>query len=758
MSRRWLLIPLVCSALTLCACSSLPQPRDSLPTDTPAPASNPVSRAEPADVLREFVRAWNSEDFEAMHRLIAGRSRELFPRQIFINRYTQAHSEMSFAGVSHRLGAVSYQGTTAILDYDINIESPTFGRIQDPGRRMRMVDEGGWKIAWSTMDIFDALSSRARLRADTQFPIRADILDRESQPLAEEAGTIISLYVSQNAIGDLDDCLATLAVVTRQQINTLRNIFANYLAETLFHIAEIDPETYQRYRDDLAFDCGIASEAEDVRKVFQYRGRRYVGHGIATHVVGYIGAIPSEQLQYWVARGYQATDLVGRAGIEFAFEETLAGKPQRSLLIVAQGSDVLRELATSPGAAPNTVTLTIDRGLQAIMAGAIADAFNQSLLNWGGISLGGAIVALDVNSGEVLALASYPSFDPHIFHPNTRYNVADRTARLNRDVRAPFTNKALAEQYTPGSVYKIVTLLAAASDPDIWDPGEDFFCDIRWEGQVNYGDAIPVRYDWRLLENLPPSGWVDMSRALATSCNPFFWEVGARMYQKDPDMQSRYAEQLGFGSATGLQHLGNEAAGDVAYPQSGESTEAINNAIGQGNVTVSALQMAAATAAIANGGSLWQPYVVSHIGGLGRSDYQLVQQKTLKRQLDLDEAALAIVRQGMCDVTSVENVGTAWFVFDDAPYELCGKTGTAQTAGQPHAWFVAYYPAQDPQIAFAGVMTNSREGSEVVAPLIRRILDDYLGLRRAPYPEWWGNQYVALPSQAEALADYDPEA
>ena len=511
-------------------------------------------------------------------------------------------------------------------------------------------------------------------------------------------------------------------------------------------------------RDSLESDCGIFSTDDGFSNVLSYRARRFYGHGIATHIVGYVGPIPSEQLQFWQSRGYLESDLVGRAGIEYAYEEILAGKPQRTLRIVAQGGQVIRELTTSEGQAPQPVTLTIDRDLQEITAQTMADAVNRSRTNWGGISLGGAIVALDINSGEVLAMASYPSFDPHIFNPDTRYNVANQTARLNRDTRNPFTNKAIAEQYAPGSVYKIVTLLAAASEEGIWDHAEQFNCEIEWYGQERYGDARLVRYDWRLLENLKATGLVTMSGALSTSCNPFFWEMGARLFERDPNLQATYAEMLGLGNSTGINGLGIEAAGDVARPTiTEEPTEAINNAVGQGNVSVTALQMAQVTAVIANGGTLWQPYIVDHIGMPGAPGYQLVNQPTVIRQLELDEEALQIVRRGMCDVTTIEDFGTAWFVFQDAPYTVCGKTGTAETAGQPNAWFVAYYPADDPQIAFAGVMANSREGSEVVAPMIRRILDDYLGVYRYPFPAWWQDPFHPLPSQDQALAVYDPE-
>ncbi|MDE2859521.1 MAG: penicillin-binding transpeptidase domain-containing protein [Chloroflexota bacterium] len=740
---------LLIGLFALGACDSILLERNSILTATAPPAVLETSSVDPADVLREFIDGWNDEDYESMYRLIAGRSRELYPRQVFINRYTEAHSVISFAGVTLARSQVTYQGSTAVVDYDIVIESPTFGHIRDRRRAMRLVDEGGWKIAWSQMDIFDGMSARARLEEETSYAQRENIYDRAGLPLAEQGAMVDSLYVVQQDMNNIDDCLNTLAVVTRQQVNTMRNIFAGYLPETLFHIAEIDPERYETYRASLELDCGVTT-------VSRYRTRRYYGHGIATHIVGYIGRIPAELLDFWQARGRDESALVGRAGIEFSYENILGGEPNRRLQIVERGVTVVRSLGESTGVAPQPVTLTIDRDLQESIAQTLSDAVNYAASNWGGITLGGAIVALDVNSGEVLAMASYPSFDPHIFNPDTQYDVPDRTARLNRDTRSPFTNKAIAEQYTPGSVYKIVTLLAAASEGVLPDP-YPYFCDIRWEGQQRFGDAIPVRYDWRLLENRPATGYVDMSQALAASCNPFFWEVGALMFGEDPGLQTTYAEGLGFGTGTGISGLGPEAAGDVAYPNPQEPTEAINNAIGQGNVTVTALQMAQATAMIANGGKRYQPYIVSHTGLPGTEDYRRENQPTLLPSQSLDANALEIIRGGMCQVTTDPEIGTAWWVFDGAPYTVCGKTGTAETAGQPHAWFVAYYPADEPQIAFAGIMTNSREGSEVVAPMIRRILDLREGAVVEPFPGFWLGPFQPLPSQEEALTVYDPE-
>ncbi len=741
--------------LMLSACdSALLQDSRAPVADTPVPEAQTTSN-DPAEVLQAFIAAWNSEDYETMYSFIAKRSRELFPERSFIDKYTAAHSEVRFAGVQLTLFGVEYQGTTAIVRHDVVIESPTFGKVADEKRVMRLIEEGGWKIAWSPMDIISGMSSRARLKERAEFPNRANIYAEDGTPLAQQDATVYSLYAIQQDMPDVDNCLNTLAEVTRQSIRTLGQIFLNYLDETFFHIAEIDSDKYATYRQQLAADCAIRETEGTFNKVSTYRSRSYYGHGIATHIVGYIGAVPADELERWEALGYSGGDLIGRAGIELSYEETLAGKPQRYLRIVEGVNTVIRELAGAIGEAPRSITLTINRELQAIMAQAMADAVTYATPNWGLLTAGGALVALDVNSGKVLAMASYPSFDPHTFNPATDYNVLNAVTRLNRDPRNPFVNKALAEQYTPGSVYKIVTALAAASE-NIWEGDQRFDCQYYWYGS-NYGDSESVRTDWRLLETPPkdPAGSVSMAEALAASCNPFFYEVGALMYRAQPEMHTDYAQMLGFGKQTGIRGLGIEAAGEVAPP--GEVAAAINNAIGQGNVAVTVTQMAQMTAAIANGGTLWQPYVVSHIGSEGEPGYRLENQPTVVDALELDAEALAIVRDGMCKVTTVEDLGTAWFVFDDADYTICGKTGTAETAANPHAWFVAYWPREEPEIAFAGVMAHSREGSEVVAPMIRRILDDFLDKPRKAFPEWWQEPYIAVKTQQQALAELAAE-
>jgi penicillin-binding protein 2 len=246
------------------------------------------------------------------------------------------------------------------------------------------------------------------------------------------------------------------------------------------------------------------------------------------------------------------------------------------------------------------------------------------------------------------------------------------------------------------------------------------------------------------------AGDIYMWQALSTSCNPFFWEMGALMFQRNRTLQSDYAAQFGFGSRLGFDVLGPEAAGNVAAP--GVMPQAINNAIGQGDVQTTALQMATAVTAIANRGTLYQPFIVQQVGGFDGAEVQAVTESRIIRELELPTTVYDEVWRGMCNVPIDDELGTAWRAFIDVqplPYTSCGKTGTAETGSRgsgspPNAWYVAFAPADDPQIVVVVVVPNSREGSQVAAPITRRILDYYFDAPVAPYPEWWTEEYVPL--------------
>lgn len=711
----------------------------------------------PESTLRTFLEAWNRQDYQAMYTLVSPRSGVTYSFNTFSELYEETATVFTLDAVSYEIHSTRIQGTSAAIRYDVRFETEVFGEIEDMDRTIHIVQEaGGWQIAWSPMDVINGMTSNVTLTPDRRFAPRANIYDVEGRPLVQQNGRLYSLYIREADIRDTDGCIDLLATTMLRPSSWFVSLFADYLPDAYFYVGEIDPARYEARETDFNNLCGMNIDAPFLgSKVRQIAGRNYYGHGAATHITGYVGRVPSDSLSFWQAQGYASTDLVGLTGIENEYERQLAGRPEQFLRLVDSTGASLRELATARGEPPVPVTLTVDREMQLLLAESFNDAWNASTLDWASVATGGAGVVLDVETAAVRALFSYPTFDPRIFNPTSTYsqNIERELQWATRGnpflpVGSALSNRAISEQYAPGSTFKIISLLAAA-DADIWQPNEMFQCDLFWYGN-RYGDTQEVREDWRVVLEYPPAGRISMAQALTTSCNPFFWEVGGLMFQQSSNLLAEYSQRFGMGVRTGLSELGyNEAAGVIPQPNS--ATVALNNVIGQGDTQVTTLQMARLVAAVANEGRLYEPYIVAQVGGRDGAPLTTEAEPRMLRELGVTEEALRVTLQGMCDVPVNEELGTAYSVFADASYTSCGKTGTAQTGVAPHSWYVAFAPANDPEIAIAVVVPNSREGSEVAAPIVRRFLDGYFGVEPADWPDWWSTEYVPLAAPQGTL-------
>jgi len=706
-------------------------------------SSSNLTLEQAEQIAETFLKAWQQTDYGTMYALISPNSRDAYTQDDFTSEYDDAASQITTNTLETKITSSLRQGTTAVIMYDVVFHSQLFGDVTDSGRIMRLIETpDGWRVAWSPMDIFNDLAEGARLQRVQTLPNRGNIYDRNGEVLVDQNGRAIGLYVAQRDIPNLDDCMTLLSRVLRRDFTDLQTTFLNYLPETRFLVGEVDPETYQTEEQSLRQLCAIGDEPADT---VTRNTRRYFGP-LAPHVVGYVGQIQPDQLDEYEKMGYPPEALIGQTGIEQSYQQYLGGKPGGRLVILAPSGETLRSIAETPATPGQSVYLTIDRDLQDAVQQALWEAYFYATPTWSTTSKGAAAVVMDVKTGEILAMVSYPWFDPSLFNPDSPVpNRGDQIAALESDWRTPLLNRATMGKYPAGSVFKIVST-ATGLDSGVYTPDTAITCNGRWYGG-EYGDGVEYRTDW-----LPTGhGYVDFPHALTYSCDPYFWELGAHLNAVDPQLLTKYAYRMGLGVATGQTDLPEETGQipneDLIYRTNARSwniSDTLNMVIGQGEMQVTPLQITRMVAAVASGGSLWKPLFVSKVQLIGEEPVY-VAQPTAVSTMNFKPEVFKLIRDAMCNVTLDPN-GTArfifeeWYKFQGTNVIVCGKTGTAQTGGantKPQAWFVAFAPQDDPEIAVTVVVENSCEGSEVAAPIVRRIVEDYYHMPHSEWPPLW---------------------
>jgi len=347
---------------------------------------------------------------------------------------------------------------------------------------------------------------------------------------------------------------------------------------------------------------------------------------------------------------------------------------------------------------------------------------------------------LDVHTGAIRALASGPGFDANAFIGPAG---AVGRSQILADPRRPLFNRVTQGTYPAGSVFKIVTL-ATALEKGGMDPDQTFFyCPGYWEG---LGPAARKEC-WKTEGH----GNISLKEGLIGSCNVVFYSVGQILDGAGQDLLPEMGRGLGFGEPTGLIGIPEESG---LVPDPGWKANALNEnwwvgdtvnlSIGQGHLLVTPLQIARMMAAIANGGTLYSPYVIDRIGAGGDTLPEQVTQPQAVGTLPLSPENLAVIQEGLLGVTT-HPIGTATHRFAGLNILVAGKTGTAEAGradAQPHSWFAAYVPADRPEIAIAAVLENAGEGSTVAAPLVRQVIEAYYGLPLSPLPPQAEEDYV----------------
>ncbi len=522
--------------------------------------------------------------------------------------------------------------------------------------------------------------------------------------------------------------------------------------------------------------------------------RHYPLGSLVSHVIGYVGPVITEDLRNDPATGepiYQTDDVIGRMGLEAAREDEMRGKEgTRVYLVDSQEVDrgTSQYIPATPG---NNLELTLDVNLQKAVQDALLKQLPLAQAGARAVDPNAEVqsavaVVLDPRNGEVLSMVSLPAYDNQVFI-DSGDRVAARQqikAYLDDNVTKPMLNKALYELYAPGSTLKPF-MAAAGLNEGILKPDTTFNCPgtiyVQYGPDENTRDPKPC---WVTAHpGVPPHGPQTVLEGIMNSCDIFFYNVGAP-HQIDPETDKylhyyeylptgvvkhdfqglgieamdKYFTDFGFGAKTGMTDLSNEEIGVVPtpayktsltkkdHPPNGDPWalgDTINVTIGQGYFTCTPLQMAVATAAIANGGTFYPPHLVRRITDDKGNEIRKADTSPLRQSLVKPEH-LDLVRQGMRMVIG-DKRGTA-FGKINVPVDVAGKTGTAEygaaiaVKGKPltytrqHAWFTAFAPYQNPEVVVAVLIVGGGEGTTFAAPAANDILNAYFKGRAAPKP------------------------
>ena len=576
-------------------------------------------------------------------------------------------------------------------------------------------------------EIYAQEASESILRTKSIPAPRGDIFDRNDKLLVKNV-PVPSVAVDPRIVVNNDEVIEILSDKLDIPVNKIKEKLEksniSYLERVILK-QNIDYPTLIYLKENSGRLPGV-----EIIDIFL---REYEYGDLAAHILGYTGEIDEERLklsQYSV--GYEGGDLIGLTGIEEYYEDLLRGikgKITYEVDPVGKPRGVVEEI---PYVAGNDLYLTVDIDLQKAVEKILADSIielRQKKLRDSDEYYkvpGGAAVVLEAQSGEVLSMASYPTYNPAVFTGGI--STSDWAYLNDPDNYFPLNNRALMG-YAPGSVFKLVTAYAGLNE-EIISSGRAISCAGIWYG---LGQDFP-KWCWAKSGH----GALNILGAIQNSCDIYFYEVGYELFLKNEnsnELLQKYAEIFGFGNDTGID-LPSEDSGvvpdkawkkDYFKGQAGNTVwfpgDSVNMAIGQGDLLVTPLQMAQAYSILVNRGLIYEP----HLGKEVRDPEGevLVELGNSKGQnLGLDKNYMEIIEKGLTQVVSSGTASGRFTGFPLSEIPVAGKTGTAEVIGkQDYGWFVCYAPVEDPQYIIVVMLEQAGGGSSSAAPVARKILE-----------------------------------
>jgi len=703
------------------------------PTSDSQGTEEPISE-DAGGYARAFYRAWEAQDYIGMYSLLAPRSQALVDSSSFFQRYDEAMKTAAVQEVNAQPVSLIQEGEEAGFGVRVTWETAVVGPISRDYTVPLVYEDGRWGIIWHEGLILPELEDGNRLVMEYKVPSRAGVYDNEGYALAFQ-GKAISLGIVPGQIEDEGGLLSTLSSVLGKTPEEIKEMYASAEPDWYVPIGDIPEEVMQDNILDLQPYINAGLAPPEARS-----SRIYTDSGIAPHITGYTGFIPAEEIDSYLTQGFRGDEMVGRAGLEAWGEDYLNGERGGTLSVLGPNGEYVTTLAEREPQQSRSIYSTIDHEFQTAVEQALAEAVETHP-----IGHAGAVVVLDVNNGDVKAMASYPSYHPAVFDALRPGSDTALTTVLNNPGR-PLINRATQGVYPAGSVFKIITISAALNSGQ-YTPNSVYTSTGTWSRL----GAEYAKHDWRTGGH----GTISLKQALIVSCNTCFYDVGYNLDGQDNTLLPSTAESFGLGQPTGIQGVA-ETPGLIPDPEwkmanlgEGWATgDSVNMAIGQGFVQVTPLQIATILAAFANGGTIYQPKLIDRIGAGGGAPEE-PWPVTENGRLPLNDEQIAVIKESLWNVANGP-WGTATDRFEGLPLQVAGKTGTAEAPpNDSHAWFTGYAPAapytqadgtviEQPEIAIAVIMENAGEGSVVAAPIFRRIVELYYGIEPlTPYP-WSG--------------------
>jgi penicillin-binding protein 2 len=616
-----------------------------------------------------------------MYDLLSTEAQATIARDAFVRRYTNIHDGIGDLELSAQ--ATGPADATGQIPFRVSRRLAVFGDVSENNTLQVVQDQNGtWKVAWQPGLIFDQLTATNTVRVIPDPPKRGRVLDRAGTPLADN-GSILSVGVVPGQVEDEAGMLQALTDALGIPSDVIKQRYQGGHPDWFMPITDRSESDRDDLQTKLGSIPGVALQDKPARV--------YPMGSVAAHVVGYMTHPTADDLQKLAAAGYDESDWIGRDGVEAWAEQQLGGTRGGVVQIVDSAGKVVREIAHKSAVPGQDVKLTLDSDIQNAAVSALGDKI-------------GSVVVLDPRDNSVLALASQPSFDPNQFVIGV---TDDQWQQMNGPDR-PLVLRAADSSYPTGSIFKVVTM-AAGMEKGVAAISDSYDCGLDWNGLPGI-----------TLHNWQPEGMLKLSEALTESCNPAFYEIGLKLDRLDPTILPNYARSFGLGQSTGIVGV-TDSAGTLPDPtwkqqQIGEawtSGDSVNLAIGQGFLLATPLQMANAYAALARGGSLLPPVLVS---GQDQGVQPL-------GSLDLSQPTRAAILDGMKRVASTP-AGTAYYAFKDEKLPIAAKTGSAENENpDAHAWFVGFLPPDKPTLLVLVMVEGGQHGGTVAAPIARSLID-----------------------------------